>query len=289
MLRCGVSNQGALTHCVVVSESPGELGFAAAALSLTRDFKVYTNLFAPRDVEAASVDLPFDFHQPGLPSQSVQVTNPIWLQLPEPSSISQNFPRDAAKVGLNTGLAVLRCDVTHYGKLADCAVAREDPPGSGFGAAALIVAKDMSMNPWTRAGTPVDGAQLLVPIRLNQGTAETSSPPLGDIKIVDFGEWTRKDGTAGPFTPDRACRMGVRKALAVIDCKVGLDGTLSACSVVDESPRDFGFGAAAIKMAQRHFMTSSPVLVDGRPVADHVVRLSLPFSMPPGGCSMFGR
>jgi protein TonB len=78
--------------------------------------------------------------------------------------------------------------------------------------------------------------------------------------------------------------MGIRKALAVLDCSVELDGTLTACSVIAESPPDFGFGEAAKKMAQRHVMTTDPVLVDGKPVAGHVVRLSVPFHITPGSC-----
>jgi periplasmic protein TonB len=114
---------------------------------------------------------------------------------------------------------------------------------------------------------------------------DPAAPPTGDVKIADFGDWTRAAGTAGPFTSDWACRNGVRKALVVIDCKVGLDGTLSACSVVTEDPPDYGFGDSAIKMAQRHAITSSPVVVDGKPIADHIVRLSLPFTLPPDNCA----
>ena len=282
VLRCGVTDQGALSRCAVVSEAPLDQGFAAAALGLTKDFAAWTGGFTRKQVEDASVDLPFDLHPPGQAGLAAQAVEPVWLQLPQPEEIARRFPQAAAKAGLKSGLGVVHCTATRLGELVNCTVAREDPAGAGFGSAALMVAKEMSMNPWTREGRPVDGAQLLIPIRLK--LAADTPPPMGDIKIADFGDWTRKAGTAGPYTPDRACRVGVRKALAVIDCKVGLDGTLSACSVVADDPPDYGFGEAAIKMAQRHVMTTSPVLVDGKPVADHVVRLSLPFNIPPGNC-----
>jgi hypothetical protein len=218
--------------------------------------------------------------------RAAQRLDPVWLRLPQPADMVRNFPQAAANAGLKTGLGVVHCTATHFGGLADCTVAREEPAGSGFGAAALLLARNMEMNLWSRQGRPVYGAQLQIPIRLNL-TAD-APPPSGDVKVANFGAWTRAAGTAGPYTPERACRMGVPKGLAVIDCKVDLDGTLSACAVVADAPLDFGFGEAATKMAQRHVLTTSPVLVDGKPVADHIIRLSVHFTVTPEGCSPRG-
>jgi hypothetical protein len=284
VLRCGVTEQGALKHCAVVSEAP--LGFAAAAMGLTKDFAVWTNGFTRKQVEDASVDLPFDF-RPGQGDAAAQRVDPIWLKLPEPADMVRNFPQAAANAGLKTGLGVVSCTATDYGALTGCTVAREDPAGSGFGAAALSLAENkMMMSRWSRQGRPVGGARLQIPIRLTL-TAD-AVPPSGEVKVVNSGAWTPAQGTAGPYTPERACRMAVPKGLVVMDCKVGFDGALSACAVVADAPPDFGFGDAAMKMAQRHMLIASPVLVDGKPVANHVVRLSLPFTVTREGCSPRG-
>jgi len=50
------------------------------------------------------------------------------------------------------------------------------------------------------------------------------------------------------FYPDRAQRYNVSGA-AVIDCLVDSEGYLSDCTVVSETPADYGFGAAELQMA----------------------------------------
>ncbi len=63
-------------------------------------------------------------------------------------------------------MANIVCTVRHDGGLTACEVVSEQPAGLGFGDAALIVAGVMEMNPWTAQGTPVDGARIKLPVRL---------------------------------------------------------------------------------------------------------------------------
>jgi hypothetical protein len=57
--------------------------------------------------------------------------------------------------------------VTQDGSLSDCAAVEADPEGLGFSEAVVKLASTMRMNPWSRDGVPVDGATILVGVRLN--------------------------------------------------------------------------------------------------------------------------
>jgi protein TonB len=96
----------------------------------------------------------------------LEIYDPLWLRTVDPNFVVRLFPKAAAEAGLKTGMAVVHCTVAHDGSLKDCAVDKEDPPGLGFGEAALLVAGVTAMNPWTAQGEPVDGAHVSIPIRL---------------------------------------------------------------------------------------------------------------------------
>jgi hypothetical protein len=94
-------------------------------------------------------------------------------------------------------------------------------------------------------------------------------------------DWIKRSGTEGPYTPDRACRLGVTKALVVADCTAAPDGALSACRIVQEQPSDDGFGQSVLAMAARRVLVATPVPPETGPQR---VRLTIPIALPPGGC-----
>ncbi len=97
------------------------------------------------------------------------------------------------------------------------------------------------------------GAHVTLPLRFD---APAEATPLYHGQMADFGHGSREIGTAGPYTPDRACRMGVRHGVAVLSCQVEAKGKLSRCQLVTDSPRDYGFVLAAGIMAQRGELTA---------------------------------
>jgi protein TonB len=84
---------------------------------------------------------------PAPPRPSV-ITNPSWARQP-----SVEFPERASARGIESGRVVMNCLVNPNGSMSDCNVVSEDPPGSGFGAAAQAGARRARLSPRT-----VDGA-----------------------------------------------------------------------------------------------------------------------------------
>jgi protein TonB len=63
---------------------------------------------------------------------------------------------------------------------------------------------------------------------------------------------------------------------ATIQCTVGANGVLTKCSVLCESPRDYGFGRGALRLAL-HF-NLEPHLPDGSPAEGRKVRWAYSFN-----------
>jgi len=76
------------------------------------------------------------------------------------------------------------------------------------------------------------------------------------------------------FYPDRAQRMEVN-GRAVINCGVTPQGKLIDCKLVSETPADYGFGEAALKMSAYFKMKPSPT-----PIPDDRVTIPIAFDVP---------
>jgi hypothetical protein len=77
--------------------------------------------------------------------------------------------------------------------------------------------------------------------------------------------------------PLRALRHGISGEVS-IDCLIGFDGKLS-CSVANEDPRGWGFGSAALELAE--MMQASPRMSDNGPSANENVTLEFQFTADP--------
>jgi len=176
VMRCDMRNDGALGDCENISELPAGKGFARAAKSLIKDFRVppahaggaYNNL---------RVDVPFDFRDPSQAAPPVEIHDPIWIQSIKPDSIVKLFPEEAIKAGYKVGRATVECAVAADGSLTGCATATEDPAGYGFGDAALVVASVMRMSPWTKQGAPADGARIALPVKFELPAGSPATAP----------------------------------------------------------------------------------------------------------------
>lgn len=79
------------------------------------------------------------------------------------------------------------------------------------------------------------------------------------------------------YFPDRAQRMNQNGSVRM-SCVVTASGTLQDCSVVSETPADFGFGESAVKMAKLFKM--APKTEDGSPVGGARVTIPIRFNLP---------
>jgi TonB family protein len=92
-----------------------------------------------------------------------QPTKPEWVAIPSGDDMAKVYPDVALRLSL-PGAASIKCIVDTDGKLQDCQIVKESPPGFGFGAAALRLAPDFKMKPAVMDGRPVE-AVLTIPIR----------------------------------------------------------------------------------------------------------------------------
>jgi len=94
------------------------------------------------------------------------IKRPDWASRPSGEDFADNYPEAAAERGVG-GKATLLCRVRIDGRLNDCKVVEESPPGECFGEAAMKLAPKFRMTPMTRDGVPVDGATVRIPLSYN--------------------------------------------------------------------------------------------------------------------------
>jgi protein TonB len=83
---------------------------------------------------------------------------------PGPSDMARAAPAAAMARGVS-GRIILFCTVNGDGGLAGCEIESEDPPGLGFGQAALSLVPRFRAYPTLRDGTSVAGGTICIPIR----------------------------------------------------------------------------------------------------------------------------
>ena len=175
------------------------------------------------------------------------------------------FPKGATE----SGQAALDCVAATGGKLVDCKVAKEEPAGQGFGAAALSVVGYERIKPKDSDGASVVGR----PVRTH-----FSFLAPGDANP----NWLRKptaQDIANVF-PKKALADGVG-GRAVIGCDVTVEGFLQNCKVLSESPKDYAFGAAGLQITPQLRMT--PMMRGGKPVPGGTVNIPINWGAPNPG------
>lgn len=190
---------------------------------------------------------------------------PDWLKKPNAADLMMVWPTEAWKRGLG-GKAVIGCRVSAQGSLFDCVVVSESPEGVGFGNAALALSSQFLMKPAIRAGKPVAGSVVRIPISFVAPDAATGSyipgPSPRDptpIRVASNILWVSAPSyaevLAGYPAKARAAGMGGR---VVLDCSFNAKARLKTCEVLNEEPRGYGFAAAALALKTRFEGPASP-------------------------------
>ena len=201
---------------------------------------------------------------------------PVWVELPGADDMSNKYPAKAYADRLG-GRVALNCEIAPDGGLTGCKVLSENPAGSGFGSAALELTPKFRMQTAFADGRRATGARLTIPVRFVPPVdAASLSVPEATPLFGGKPGTARSFGGAGPYYPDAAFRSGISGTAALICTSAPGSGRLSDCLLTGESPLKQDFGAAALVMASRGFMTAQPGSDPG-PVR---VKLTVPFTAP---------
>jgi TonB family protein len=180
--------------------------------------------------------------------------DPDWKHRPSWRELLGVWPRDALAKGVN-GAAKISCTVSIEGALRDCTVVSEDPPGSGFGRAAIALTPQFVMNPKVCDGHPAE-ATVNIPVNF-EGLAGPASPPGSRIPggpgsdahgpvVMDRPEWIEAPTYAQVVAayPPLARKDKVSGHVA-LECAYGDGGRLRHCDIISEIPKGYGLGEAA--------------------------------------------
>jgi hypothetical protein len=83
---------------------------------------------------------------------------------------------------------------------------------------------------------------------LRAATDPSNGPPIAAPAYPKRHEFPELGGP-GPYTPERAARMGLG-GVAVVECALAASGRLNKCTLVADGPIGLSYGDAALKMAR---------------------------------------
>lgn len=260
--RCHLEDDGALTQCAVVRETPSRSGYGAALIAAARKRpQKPPAAAAPRDVILAGdwfrVDKPTD-----------------WGRRPSPQDLVAVYPAKAR----GDGGTLLNCLVTVQGTLTDCEVLAEFPRGSGFGSAGVALTAQFTMKPVTWKGAPAT-TTATIPLHWRGFDDMMTNGPGVKRAVSATLPWTEapsfQDVAAAYPARARERRIGGHVALV---CQLSPTGRLTDCFVGSTDPVGMGFDRAAKDLARKFLFQ---VVTDADRKAAREIQVHLPITFDP--------
>lgn len=152
-LNCAVGGDAKPTDCQLQSTVPERPELVDAAPKLAALF---------------TAAMPLQEGRKDLTISMIADTVPAFVRRPDGDDIARVYPRFAMQ-RRRGGMATLHCWIQINGRLRDCVLQDQVPPGQGFGNAALELAPIIRMKPATREGQPIE-SEVTIPL--------TFTPPL---------------------------------------------------------------------------------------------------------------
>jgi len=268
LINCAVTVQGALNDCIVTEETPTGLGFGAAAIALTPQFRMKPATW--RGVPAVGmISMPVRFHGPG-PGRSltgeskVLPVNLAWATAPSYSDVLAAYPKRAFAKGVG-GHSTLDCKVSRDGSLKTCAAIEPDRTNFGFDTAALTLAKQFRLSVVTPDDVAATATLVVhLPFTFDPAMSEQRQP------IIGKPTWARLP--SGEEMQTAFQKLEIPGTIrTVLNCTVEQGGTLGGCKVDTESPA--GAGAVALTLMPR-FKVSTWTM-EGLPTVGGTIRVPL--------------
>jgi TonB family protein len=245
VLDCIADAGGGMTNCRVVSEDPAGMDFGAAALKLATTMAIAPKGQDGQAVAGAHVDFAVRINDPGA-AQKVSsdkpvrmIKDPVWLRQPEPYAFMNALPKQVRRLMPSVRL-IVNCTVGSDGRLEDCSILEETPPGLGFGQAALKTLQAYRMAPTTRSGEPTAGG--VMSFNFSQLRILATTDQYGGVLNQDLKTFvTRPVWASAPTRADvEAARSQANdpplSERLVFNCDVARDGSLKACESFDANP-----------------------------------------------------
>lgn len=267
VLECNTTMEGLVSRCRIHKETPGGMGFGVAALKLTNDIQLTVG-------SQVGVLIPISFRLPAPKQVGVAefggslsaLSNAPWLAAPLATDVAAAWPGSAPR-DLREAQVRLSCGLQPDGLLGPCTILSEEPPGLGFGPAALALTHRFQlrgdMNP-----DVLKKARVILPVTfenpaMSRQTPERLTQP-NWVTYIDQDRMTQ-------LYPAKAADTGVKTGRGVVNCTVAAGGKLTGCTVESEDPPGLGFGESAVAVLAS--FTVNPWTDDGHPVDGSLVHL----------------
>jgi TonB family protein len=266
-ISCLVTVHGLLMDCIVLSESPGGMGFGASAIALTPQFVMRPGTRNGQPTPS-SVRIPVDFASPGVIGGNPMAKRMLpviqaWPEAPSYADVVAIYPQKA-KAEKRGGLATVACEVRKTGRLEVCNILVEQPTGQGFGRAARELARKFYVETKGPDGKVQD--DLAVQLSFAFDPAMLDTPLVGKPSWIALPPIEDFDAAFGALMLQATAR-------AQLDCEVVQGGSLKDCKMLSES--NPGVGAAALALAPKFKL--STWTAEGLPTVGGRVRVPIRF------------